>query len=127
MKTKFNWEDPLFLNDQLTEDERAVQEAAHTFCQERLQTRVLMAARRLRDEGFPPGTDTCVVMLDGECSFQSLPAEGLSIWWGAYLGMPGEILEHGLLAEAGPRILSARKAARARHGWIMDIYLLRKG
>ena len=45
MKTKFNWEDPLFLNDQLTEDERAVQEAAHTFCQERLQTRVLMAAR----------------------------------------------------------------------------------
>ena len=45
MKTKFNWEDPVFLNDKLTEDERAVQEAAHTFCQERLQTRVLMAAR----------------------------------------------------------------------------------
>ena len=45
MKTKFNWEDPLFLSEQLTEDERAVQEAAHTFCQEKLQPRVLMAAR----------------------------------------------------------------------------------
>ncbi|MEO7952967.1 MAG: acyl-CoA dehydrogenase [Polaromonas sp.] len=45
MKTKFNWEDPLFLSEQLTEDERAIQEAAHTFCQEKLQPRVLMAAR----------------------------------------------------------------------------------
>ena len=45
MKTKFNWEDPLFFMDQLTEDERAIQEAAHAFCQEKLQPRVLMAAR----------------------------------------------------------------------------------
>ena len=45
MKTKFNWEDPLFLSEQLTEEERAVQEAAYTFCQEKLQPRVLMAAR----------------------------------------------------------------------------------
>ena len=45
MKTKFNWEDPLFLSEQLTDDERAVQEAAHAFCQERLQPRVLLAAR----------------------------------------------------------------------------------
>ena len=45
MKTRFNWEDPLFLSEQLTSDERAVQEAAHAFCQEKLQPRVLMAAR----------------------------------------------------------------------------------
>lgn len=45
MKTKFNWEDPLFFMEQLTEDERAIQEAAHAFCQEKLQPRVLMAAR----------------------------------------------------------------------------------
>ncbi len=45
MKTKFNWEDPLFLSEQLTDDERAIQEAAHTFCQDKLQPRVLMAAR----------------------------------------------------------------------------------
>jgi len=45
MKATFNWEDPFFLSEQLTEDERAVQEAAHAFCQEKLQPRVLMAAR----------------------------------------------------------------------------------
>ena len=45
MKTKFNWEDPFFLSEQLTDDERAVQEAANAFCQEKLQPRVLMAAR----------------------------------------------------------------------------------
>lgn len=45
MKTKFNWEDPLFFMEQLTEDERAIQEAAYAFCQEKLQPRVLMAAR----------------------------------------------------------------------------------
>ncbi|MGA8393750.1 MAG: acyl-CoA dehydrogenase [Burkholderiaceae bacterium] len=45
MKAKFNWEDPFLLSEQLSEDERAIVEAAHTFCQEKLQTRVLMAAR----------------------------------------------------------------------------------
>lgn len=82
--------------------------------------------RRLRAEGFPPGVDTCVVMLDGETSFATLPPEGVTIWWGAYLGMEGQILEHGPLAEAAPRIQALRAAARARHGWIMDIYLLRR-
>ncbi|MBC7608768.1 MAG: acyl-CoA dehydrogenase [Polaromonas sp.] len=33
------------LSEQLSDDERAIVEAAHTFCQEKLQTRVLMAAR----------------------------------------------------------------------------------
>lgn len=83
--------------------------------------------RRLREEGFPPGVDSCVVMLDGETSFSHLQPEGLTIWWGAYLGMADEIHEHGPLNEAGPRIIAARAAARARHGWIMDIYLLRRG
>jgi glutaryl-CoA dehydrogenase len=45
MKPTFQWNDAFLLNEQLTEDERAVVDAAHTFCQERLQTRVLMAAR----------------------------------------------------------------------------------
>lgn len=82
--------------------------------------------RRLRDHGWPPGTDTIVVMLDGDCSFRHLDPGGLSIWWGAFLGMAGEITEVGPLAEAGPRILETRAEARARHGWIMDIYLLRR-
>ncbi len=45
MKAKFNWEDPFLLSEQLSDDERAIVEAAHTFCQEKLQPRVLMAAR----------------------------------------------------------------------------------
>ena len=45
MKPQFNWQDPLHLADSLTGDERAIADAAHTFCQDKLQTRVLMAAR----------------------------------------------------------------------------------
>lgn len=83
--------------------------------------------RRLRDEGFPPGVDSCVVMLDGDCAFRSLDPAGLSIWWAAYAGMAQQVTDAGPLAEAGPRIVAARAAARAAHGWIMDIYLLRRG
>jgi glutaryl-CoA dehydrogenase len=45
MAAKFNWEDPFLFLDQLSEDERAIAAAAHTFCQDKLQPRVLMAAR----------------------------------------------------------------------------------
>ena len=44
-KTAFQWDDPLFLDAQLTEEERAVRDAAHAYCQDKLQPRVLMAAR----------------------------------------------------------------------------------
>jgi glutaryl-CoA dehydrogenase len=45
MATKFSWDDPFFFDSQLSDDERAVRDAAAVYCQERLQTRVLMAAR----------------------------------------------------------------------------------
>ncbi len=45
VKPRFVWEDPFMLQDQLSDDERAIEEAAHQFCQDKLQTRVLMAAR----------------------------------------------------------------------------------
>lgn len=48
MAAKFNWEDPFHLDGQLSADERAVRDAAHAYCQEKLQTRVLMAAHQLR-------------------------------------------------------------------------------
>ena len=50
MKATFKWEDPFMLSEQLTEDERAIVEAAHTFCQEKLQTRVLMTSSRSEPE-----------------------------------------------------------------------------
>ncbi|MGR3377991.1 precorrin-6A synthase (deacetylating) [Salipiger abyssi] len=83
--------------------------------------------RRLRDDGWPEGAETVVVMLDGACSFQALDPDGLHIWWGAYLGMAEQLLESGPLAQVAERIVARRAEARARHGWIMDTYLLRRG
>jgi len=43
------------------------------------------------------------------------------------LGDPQTFQLAGPLAEIGPRILKARTEARENNGWIMDIYLLRRG
>jgi precorrin-6A synthase len=87
---------------------------------------LVTTGRRLREGGWPDGTDTVVVMLDGGAAFQSLDAQGVHIWWGAYLGMPDEIVMSGALAEVGPRIVAVRQEARDRHGWIMDSYILKR-
>ena len=42
---KFTWDDPLHLDSQLTDDERAVRDAAFSYCQERLLPRVTEAFR----------------------------------------------------------------------------------
>jgi glutaryl-CoA dehydrogenase len=42
---RFTWEDPLLLDPELTDDERMIRDAAHAYCQEKLQTRVLEANR----------------------------------------------------------------------------------
>ena len=42
---KFHWEDPLLLDEQLTDDERQVRDAAREYCQGRLAPRVLEAFR----------------------------------------------------------------------------------
>ena len=47
---KFNWDDPLLLDAQLTDDERAVRDAAHAYCQEKLAPRVLEAFRHERTD-----------------------------------------------------------------------------
>ncbi len=44
-KARFVWEDPLLLNDQLSEDERMVRDAARAYCQDKLAPRVLEAFR----------------------------------------------------------------------------------
>ncbi|WP_375449618.1 precorrin-6A synthase (deacetylating) [uncultured Devosia sp.] len=65
-----------------------------------------------------------VVMLDGQTAFAELDAD-VDIFWGAYLGTPDQILVAGRLSAVREQIIATRKAARERHGWIMDIYLLR--
>ena len=44
-KIRFQWDDPLLLSDQLSDDERQVRDAAYAYCQEKLMPRVLMANR----------------------------------------------------------------------------------
>lgn len=87
---------------------------------------IVTTGRQLRDVGWPAGVDTVAVMLDGACAFQHLDPAGTNIWWGAYVGMKEQIIEAGPLAKTGPRIIARRAEARAAHGWIMDIYLLRR-
>ncbi|NYI26983.1 precorrin-6A synthase [Sulfitobacter geojensis] len=87
---------------------------------------VVTTGRRLRDGGWPAGVDTLAIMLDGACAFQTLPPEGVHIWWGGYVGMKEQITCEGPLAEVSARIIQMRAEARESHGWIMDIYILRK-
>ncbi len=82
--------------------------------------------RQLRDAGWPQGINRIAVMLDGECSFTHLDPANTTIWWAAYVGMPQETCLSGALAEIGPKIIETRKALRAQHGWIMDIYILER-
>ncbi|MDP5216914.1 precorrin-6A synthase (deacetylating) [Ruegeria sp. 2205SS24-7] len=87
---------------------------------------IVTTGRRIRDEGWPDPVTSVAVMLDGECSFQSLDPDRYDIWWGAFVGMQEQILIHGPLHEVSRQIIDTRATARTEHGWIMDIYLLRK-
>lgn len=87
----------------------------------------ITTGRQLRDHGWPDGAETVAVMLDAGGAFTALDPQGLTIWWGAYVGMVEEITLAGPLAEVAEQILATRAEARARHGWIMDIYILRRG
>lgn len=83
----------------------------------------ITTGRRLA-EGWPDGVDDVVVMLDAQQAFAAHPEA--YIYWGAYLGTEDEILASGPVAEVAGQIAETRAAARERHGWIMDTYLLRR-
>ena len=87
----------------------------------------ITTGRQLRDHGWPAGATSLAVMLDKGGAFTSIDPLGTTIWWGAYVGMPEECLIQGPLADVAAEILAARARLRAEHGWIMDIYLLRRG
>ncbi len=87
----------------------------------------ITTGRNLRDHGWPSGATTLVVMLDKGGAFTSIDPDGTEIWWGAYVGMPEETLIRGPLAKVSEEILATRARLRSEHGWIMDIYLLRRG
>jgi glutaryl-CoA dehydrogenase len=45
---RFDWQDPLLLEEELTEEERMLRDAARSYCQERLLPRILDANRHER-------------------------------------------------------------------------------
>jgi precorrin-6A synthase len=101
--------------------------AAHGLVLNRVGTPVLITTgRRLAEQGMPRDVDDVVVMLDGRTAFADLPDTDLDVFWGAYLGTPDEILVAGDLAAVREGIVTRRAEARARKGWIMDTYLLRR-
>jgi precorrin-6A synthase len=87
----------------------------------------ITTGRQLRDHGWPHGATTLAVMLDKGGAFTTLDPSDTTIWWGAYVGMPEEALIHGPLSQVSAEILTTRARLREQHGWIMDIYLLRRG
>ncbi len=82
--------------------------------------------RRLAAEGMPAGIDDVIVMLDAQQAFAQLPDTDLDIYWGAYLGTPDELLVSGDLQQVKGEIVRLWTEHRARKGWIMDSYLLRR-
>jgi precorrin-6A synthase len=87
---------------------------------------VIVTTARQLTEGWPNGLNDVVVMLDPSCSFRTLDDQDATIYWGAYLGTPDEILISGTIEDCGEEIERARSAARARKGWMFDTYLLRR-
>jgi precorrin-6A synthase len=100
--------------------------AKHRIALNRIGESVLLTTGRKLAEGFPDDAGAVVVLLDGMQAFATLDGPNIEIFWGAYLGTDHEILRSGKLAEVKDEIASVRQQARQQHGWIMDIYLLRK-
>jgi precorrin-6A synthase len=82
--------------------------------------------RRLAADGFPPGCDDVVVMLDGDTAFRHIDPAGMTIYWGAHLASAYETLVAGDLRTVAGEIVERRAEAKARRGWVMDTYLLRR-
>lgn len=86
---------------------------------------VLITNGRLLAEGFPNNVDSVVVLLNADKALRSADGE-LDAYWGAYVGMPEEILVSGKLKDIADEIERIRSAARRDKGWVMDCVLLKK-
>lgn len=100
--------------------------ARHRIPLNRVGRSVQITPARLLRDGLPDGVDDVVVMLDAEAAFTAIAPAGIEIFWGAYLGTADELLISGPLADVAGEIARARETAKARKGWIFDIYLLRR-
>lgn len=87
-------------------------------------TVTVTTARRLR-EVVAGGADNVVVMLSGDLPLEALP--DWRIWWGGNLGDAGETLVAGRVGDVLAELRAHRERLRAEYGWVMDVYLLRRG
>lgn len=87
---------------------------------------VLITTGRQLRQGIPDSIDDVVVFLDAECSFTAMANRGWHIYWGAFLGMPGERLVSGPVDEVADDLVRLREELRQRHGWVFDCYLVRR-
>jgi glutaryl-CoA dehydrogenase len=97
VKASFQWDDALLLNDQLSEDERMIRDAARAFCQDRLMPRVLMANRQ---EKF----DREIMNEFGEQGFLGATLEGYGCAGVSYVS-------YGLMSREVERVDSGYRSA----------------
>lgn len=100
--------------------------AKHRIVLNRIGQPIHITTGRKIAEGLPDNIDDVIVMLDADCSFKAIDDSNIDIYWGAYIGTEDEILVAGNLRDRADDIERMRSAARARKGWIMDTYLLRR-
>ena len=100
--------------------------ARHKVALNRIGRPIHITTGRKVAEGLPNDIDDVIVMLDADCSFKAINESDIDIYWGAYVGTEDEILVAGKLRELMHDIERLRAAAKARKGWIMDTYLLRR-
>ena len=96
--TPFNWQDPMFLDSQLTEEERMIRDTAFDYCQEKLLPRVLEANRH---ENF----DREIMRELGQLGLlgATLPAK--------YGGSEVNYVSYGLIAREVERVDSGYRSA----------------
>ena len=93
----FQWDDAFLLDEQLTEDERMIRDAARAFCQDRLMPGVLMANRH---ETF----DRSIMNAFGEQGFLGATLEGYGCAGVSYVA-------YGLMAREVERVDSGYRSA----------------
>lgn len=85
----------------------------------------ITTGRRLPRE-WSPELGTVVVMLDKNLVCRELveKAPDLEIVWGAYIGLPHQVIRRGKLIDIIGDLAEERARLRAKHGWLLDTYIL---
>jgi precorrin-6A synthase len=100
--------------------------AKHKTTLNRIGQSIEITTGRKIAEGFPDHADSVVVMLDGGDTYKQFADQDIDIYWGAYVGMPDEILVSGKLKDVAGEIERVRTDSRRANGWIMDSCLMRR-